>query len=211
MLLARSYGRAAKRQSSIISRMKKTIEQRLTGGHPNSLGETVSVASDVLLDESQKLMDELCNTYASQDEVVRLRVSSALKRVCGLHRDSLPKDVLPKPMWILSRFDWLIGDIGWNLDQPSAKWSIAQMVQQLQSDLDESQKARAIKLLKHNLETEKDWIVQNMTGTTLADFAIKDKKLREWLLSKLQDMKKDKRKSVSGKAEKIAAKLKEVQ
>jgi len=35
---------------SIIRCMKKTIEERLTGGHPNSLGETVSVAEDVLQD-----------------------------------------------------------------------------------------------------------------------------------------------------------------
>ena len=69
---------------SIIRCMKKTIEERLTGGHPNSLGETVSVAEDVLQDSSRQLFNELCRTYSSDDEVVRLRVSSALKRICYL-------------------------------------------------------------------------------------------------------------------------------
>jgi len=63
----------------------KSIEQRLTGGHPNSLGETAAVAEDVLQDKTEELMDELCSTYSSKDNVVRMRVSGALKRICGLH------------------------------------------------------------------------------------------------------------------------------
>ena len=192
---------------SIIRCMKKTIEERLTGGHPNSLGETVSVAEDVLQDSSRQLFNELCRTYSSDDEVVRLRVSSALKRICGLHRDSLSVNTQPKPEWLLERFDWLIHDIGWNLDQPSAKWSIAQIVQELRTKITEKQRNEAIELLKHNLETESDWIVQNTTADTLTDFAANDSRLKAWLVPRLNKMKKDNRKSVSSKAVKLLNRL----
>ena len=55
----------------------KNFEQRLTGGHPNSLGNTIEVVNEVLKDE--KLFDELFNCYFSRDEIVRLRVSNAMK------------------------------------------------------------------------------------------------------------------------------------
>lgn len=187
--------------------MKKSIEERLSGGHPNSLGETVAVAEDVLRDDSRRLFDELCGTYSSDDEVVRLRVSSALKRVCGLHRESISPSLQPKLEWVIDRFDWLIGDIGWSLDQPSAKWAIAQIVQELRGKLTEQQCAKAIELLKHNLETESDWIVQCMTADTLADFAVSDAEVKNWLIPKLKKMQTDQRKSVSKKAEKLLNKL----
>jgi hypothetical protein len=187
--------------------MTRSIEERLTGGHPNSLGETIAVAEDVLSDPSKKLFNELRKTYRSDNEVVRLRVSSALKRVCGLHRDSLSPNTQPKPEWIIDTFDWLIDDIGWNLDQPSAKWSIAQIILELKNNLTREQKDASIALLKHNLETESDWIVQNMTASTLADFATEDNSLKSWLVRRLEQMKSDKRRSVSGKATKLLQKL----
>lgn len=183
--------------------MNKNIEKRLSGGHPNSLGETVSVTEDVLKDDSQKLMNELCATYCSDDEVVRLRVSSALKRVCGLHRNSLSPSSTPRPDWVLNRFDWLINDVGYNIDQPSSKWSIAQIVQKLKKELNDKQKDGAIELLKHNLETENDWIVQCSTAETLTDFAKQDEELKHWLIPRLQKMKTDDRNSVAKKAIKL--------
>lgn len=187
--------------------MSKSIKERLTGGHPNSLGEVVAVTENVLKDSSRQLFNELCDTYNSDNEVVRLRVSSALKRVCGLHRDSLSASVQPKPEWILNRFDWLIKDIGWTLDQPSAKWAIAQIIQELQHKINKEQRDKAIKLLKNNLETEADWIVQNTTADTLADFAASDVELKRWLAPRLEKMKKDRRRSVSSKAAKLLKSL----
>jgi len=185
--------------------MNKTIEQRLTGGHPNSLGETVAVTEDVLSDTSAGLFDELCKTYESNDEVVRLRVSSALKRVCGLHRDSLQPSAVPRPDWVLSRFDWLLKEIGWVLTQPSAKWSIAQISVALDEHLSDTQRENAIALLKHNLVNEQDWIVQNTTADALAHFVqlYDNKSLCKWLLPKLDVMAKDSRKSVAARGEKL--------
>lgn len=187
--------------------MATTIEERLTGGHPNSLGNTISVAEDVLTDDTKSLFYELCDTYSSKDEVVRLRVSSVLKRICGIHRDSLSPSVQPKPEWIIDKFDWLIYDIGYNLNQPSAKWAIAQIIQELKDNITEVQRQQAIELLKHNLVTENDWIVQNITASTLADFATNDDATKAWLIPKLENMKSDKRRSVATKALKIQKRL----
>jgi len=49
------------------------FEDTLTGGHHNSLGNTLVVADQVNADHS--LLPDLIATYASDDEVVRLRVS----------------------------------------------------------------------------------------------------------------------------------------
>ena len=57
----------------------KSIEQTLTGGHPNSLGNTVEVVNMILSDHSH--FQELFECYFSDNEVVRLRVSNAMKRI----------------------------------------------------------------------------------------------------------------------------------
>ena len=59
----------------------------LTGGHPNSLGRTIEVVDGVLVDPQR--MTELFNCYQSEDEVVRLRVSNALRRVQAERPDLL--------------------------------------------------------------------------------------------------------------------------
>ncbi len=59
----------------------------LTGGHPNSLGRTKEVVEMVLADPDR--FDELFGCYASEDEVVRLRTSNAVKRVEAARHDLL--------------------------------------------------------------------------------------------------------------------------
>ncbi|WP_272149171.1 hypothetical protein [Tenacibaculum aiptasiae] len=58
----------------------KNFEERLKGGHPNSLGNTVEIVEEVLAEN--ELFNELFNCYHSNDEVVRLRTSNAMKRIC---------------------------------------------------------------------------------------------------------------------------------
>lgn len=48
-----------------------SFEQKLTGGHPNSLGNTVEVVDIILADK--KRLDELYQCYFSDDAVVRLQ------------------------------------------------------------------------------------------------------------------------------------------
>lgn len=59
--------------------MAEDFEAVLTGGHPNSLGRTVEVVDVVLADRAK--LAQLYACYFSEDEVVRLRFSSAMKRV----------------------------------------------------------------------------------------------------------------------------------
>ncbi len=171
------------------------FEQRLKGGHPNSLGNTIELVDEVLADHG--LFDELFHCYFSGDEVVRLRVSNAMKRICKVEKNLL----LP----FLDRF---LNDIA-NIDQASTQWTLAQLFLLLENDMTKSQMARAKTLLKHNLAHHNDWIVLNQTMETLAKWAKKDEELLKWLIPHLERLTKDNRKSVSKKALKVLASSKQ--
>lgn len=166
------------------------FEFMLQGGHPNSLGRTVEVVNLVLA-EPQRL-DELYRCYFSGDEVVRLRTSSALKRVAAVH-----------PEWLVPYVDGLLGEVA-RIEQPSAQWTLAQLLVVLEAELTEAQRARATAVLQRNLETATDWIVLIQTMQTLAAWAESDAVLRRWLAPHLERLAEDPRRSVAGKARKLA-------
>jgi len=165
------------------------FESMLTGGHPNSLGRTEEVVDSVLRDE--KRLNELYQCYFSAHEVVRLRVSSALKRITA-----------QQPSWTMSLMDGLQSEIA-EIDQASAQWTLAILFDQTQELMSEQQENRALEILKHNLAFHQDWIVLNTTMNVLAKWAIKDAGLAQWILPHLRRLAKDTRKSVSGKAGKL--------
>jgi HEAT repeat protein len=167
----------------------ESFETMLTGGHPNSLGRTVEVVEIILKDSSR--LAELYNCYFSEDEVVRLRTSNALKRICAEH-----------PEWLVPYLDKLLSEIA-NIHQASAQWTLAQLLNSLTSYLSASQKQKAVKVLQRNLEQNDDWIVQNQTMQTLADWAKKDEALNSWLEPHLDKLVDDERKSVAGRAKKL--------
>jgi len=169
------------------------FEADLAGGHPNSLGNTVAVVDKVLADEI--LFNELVATYASHDEVVRLRVSSALKRVCAI-----------EPEWVHSRLGTIEGWVA-KWEQPSAQWTLAQLYSSLSPLLTPEQKLHATGVVKDFLASSNDWIVLNFSMQTLADWALTDETLRRWLLPVLEELSQDHRKSVSGRARKLHEKL----
>ena len=164
----------------------ESFEERLSGGHPNSLGNTVSVAQDVIADRS--LLPELISTYSSDNEVVRLRVSSALKRVAWA-----------KPEWVLHELDevldWVVA-----LQQPSAQWTIAEILLTLGPMLSKTERLRATEIMKAHLSDSRDWIVLIKTMETLADWAKTDAGLRAWLSERLAELGNESRKSVAQKA-----------
>jgi hypothetical protein len=173
--------------------MAETFEAMLTGGHPNSLGQTEEVAQ-LVVNEPERIA-KLFRTYDSADEVVRLRVSSAFKRV-----------FLAKPQWFkkwYGRFSKRVVELG----QPSALWTLSLLCLRLEDQLTPKNKADAVALLREVLETCDDWIVVNNTLETLGHWAERDAQLKRWLEPRLLRYSGDRRKSVAKKAQRIAARL----
>ena len=170
-----------------------TFEQRLTGGHPNSLGATVEIVEEVLADRSR--LEELFNCYWSEDETVRLRVSNAMKRIAAAEHD-----------WLLPYLDRLLKDVSL-IDQPSAQWTLSQLFLTYTRDLDDRQRAKATEIMRRNLTESTDWIVLTQTMNTLTRWATKDNSIGKWLRPRLEELSQDERKSVRGRAVKMIALL----
>lgn len=172
---------------------QEKFEQMLTGGHPNSLGRTLDVVDAVLARQSR--LAELYGCYFSTDEVVRLRTSSALKRITARH-----------PQWVVPYIDKLLTEVA-VIDQASAQWTLASLLQMLWPFMTTKQRSSGRKVLQENLRTHSDWIVLNTTMQTLAEWAKDDPKLKRWLLPHLERLSSDSRKSVSGRAKKLRCAL----
>lgn len=168
--------------------MTEPIEQMLTGGHPNSLGRTIEVV-DLVLDDPDRF-DELFDCYRSNDEVVRLRTSNAMKRIEGVRHDLL-----------VPYIDRFIEEIG-ALNQASAQWTLAQLFDRLSHELTDRQRSGALAIMKRNLDVHDDWIVLNATIETLSGWAASDDTLWDWLVPRLKRLTKDDRKSVASRAAK---------
>ncbi|WP_211051127.1 hypothetical protein [Parasphingorhabdus halotolerans] len=173
--------------------MSDSFENRLSGGHPNSLGDTLNVVDDILAD--QEKLTELIECYDSSDEVVRLRTSNALKRV-----------QLARPSWLLRWTDHLLENIA-QIDQASTQWTLAQIFRKMKPDLTDSQYDRAVTILLSNLKHSNDWIVLTQTMETLSSWATRDDGLQKQLKPLLHKHGKDERRSVRNKAEKMLVKL----
>jgi hypothetical protein len=93
------------------------------------------------------------------------------------------------------------------LEQPSAQWTLAQLLEVLDADLSVSQRRRAVELLQRNLDVHDDWIVQNMTMQTLGTWAKADDELRAWLRPRLETFATSPRTSVAGRARKLLDQL----
>ena len=169
------------------------FETMLTGGHPNSLGRTVEVVEIVL--SNHAAFDELFNCYFSQDEVVRLRVSNAMKRIAK-----------EQPQLLVPYLDRFLTEIA-AINQASTQWTLAQLFLALQSHLTPEQIVRAKAHLRQNLTHHQDWIVLNHTMQTLAEWSEGDGELRSWLLPELQRLQRDPRKSVAKRAKKLEKSL----
>jgi len=173
--------------------MAETFEMMLTGGHPNSLGRTVEVVDLVLADRDR--LAELYQCYFSCDEVVRLRVSSAMKRATIAHPD-----------WTMDFMDRLQDEIG-AIDQASIQWTLALMFDLTCSLMSEDQRAQAVAIMQRNVATHDDWIVLNNSMKVLGEWADDDDELRRWLRPHAQRLADDSRKSVASNARKLLQRL----
>ncbi len=173
--------------------MSEAFEDMLSGGHPNSLGRTIEVVDTVLQHPSR--ISELFGCYQSRDEVVRLRVSNALRRVQA-----------ERPDLILPFIDRLIEDIG-NLDQASAQWTLPKLFAGAWEKMSDGQQKRADALVQRNLAEHEDWIVLNNSIEYLTDRAMQRDDLKNWLHPHLRRLTKETRKSVARRAIKALNKL----
>lgn len=171
----------------------KNFEERLEGGHPNSLGNTVEIVEEVL--EENELFNELYNCYFSNDEVVRLRTSNAMKRICKA-----------KITILIPYIDRFLTEIA-VIDQASTQWTLSQLFGMLEKEMTENQIEQAKRIMKNNLANHNDWIVLNQTMDTLTKWSKKDSELKEWIEPHLERLTEDERKSVSGRAKKMLKKL----
>lgn len=173
--------------------MNEDFESMLTGGHPNSLGQTVEVVDLVLADQAR--LADLYACYFSKDEVVRLRVSSAMKRITTAH-----------PEWAMPFMDGLQSEIA-AIDQASTQWTLALLFDLTKKLLSPSQQRRAIEIMKKNIEIHHDWIVLNTSMQVLFEWSAEDPKLSKWLAPQLKRLQADSRKSVAKRAAKLLTKI----
>ena len=171
----------------------QNFEERLKGGHPNSSGNTVEIVNEVLAEN--ELFNELFNCYFSHNEMVRLRTSNAMKRICKAKKSLL-----------IPYINQFLTDIA-RIDQASTQWTLSQLFGMLENDMNEKQIVQAKKIMKNNLANHNDWIVLSQTMDTLTKWAKKDSELSDWIMPHLERLIKDKRKSISGRTKKMLDKL----
>lgn len=165
------------------------FETMLSGGHPNSLGRTLEVV-DLVLADRQRLHD-LYSCYFSTDEVVRLRVSNAMKRVTIAHPD-----------WTMDYMDRLQDEVA-RIDQASTQWTLALIFDLTRHLLSDEQRHRAIEIMQRNLASHDDWIVLNNSMKVLGSWADDDEDLRSWLGPHAERLATDPRKSVASNARRL--------
>lgn len=165
----------------------------LSGGHPNSLGRTLDVVDVVLADRSR--LDDLYRCYFIDDEVVRLRVSSAMKRVTIEHPD-----------WTLGLIDGLESEVA-AIDQASTQWTLALLFDLMVDLMSPQQRSRAVEIMQDNLAQHSDWIVLNNSMKVLGKWAQADPGLAEWLLPHARRLTHDDRNSVAANARKLLNQL----
>ena len=163
----------------------------LTGGHPNSLGNTIEVVEHIFATPAQ--LADLYECYDSADEVVRLRTSNAFKRVWR-----------EQPEWVVPYIDRFLDEVA-AIEQASARWTVADLCRELCKYFSPAQSERALVVLKQFLANENDWIVLNNTLKALEPFAKKDAELQAYMRPHLARLAADPRKSVSKKAAKLLA------
>jgi len=175
--------------------LAETFEQMLTGGHPNSLGRTIEVVDAVIATPDK--FAELFDCYKSADEVVRLRVSNAMRRVQA-----------ERPDLILPYIDRLIDEIG-ALDQASAQWTLPKLFERAYDKMSDAQRDAALGIIKRNLAEHDDWIVLNNSIEYLANLAKGNEGLKDWVLPHLERLAHDSRKSVAKRAQNAILRLRE--
>jgi hypothetical protein len=133
------------------------ISTLLAGGDPRSLGNTDKVIDYVLRDKTK--LTELFDCVDASNEIVRMRACDALEKICR-----------QKPQWFKPYAEAILNR--WpEIDQPSVQWHLAQILSEI--ELKPKEIRLAVNILKNNLGSTDDWIVENLTLESLATFTRK--------------------------------------
>jgi hypothetical protein len=170
-----------------------TFEEVLAEGNRRSLGRAEEIVGIVIRHPDR--FEELFDCIFSEDEIVRMRASDALEKVCRQRPDLFQ----PYTSTLLTEVS--------KINQPSVQWHLAQIIARL--TLNTKDKATAISVLKINLLQSKDWIVLNWTLDSLAKFALDDARLRQWFIGVLRQYQGSDYKSIASRARRLLAQLEE--
>ena len=165
------------------------FDEMLRGGHRNSLGNTVAVVELIL--ENRQRIQELYHCYFSDDDVVRLRTSNALKRIGKEHIELL-----------IPFINGFLNEIP-AISQASTQWTLASLYDMLRPHMSSAEQTQAKRVMQRNLTSWDDWIVLTTTMKVLVNWARSDRKLAQWLVPRLKKHQLDERKSVAGRAGKL--------
>lgn len=163
------------------------IKKVLSGGDPRSLGRTDKIIETVL--KNQKKLKELFQCLFSRDQIIRMRASDALEKVCR-----------QKPDWLKPYIDLLLDEVS-KIKQSSIQWHLAQIFTEV--ELTSTQKKQAINILLDNLSNSSDWIVTNLTIESLAKFTRQGDFERSRFVRILQQQKNNQHKSVTSRVTKL--------
>ena len=167
------------------------LVERLSGGNARSLGETESVVAEVLA--APGLVSELFGCVLDVDEVVRMRAADALEKVARA-----------RPELLAPYAERLLTEVS-EVDQPSVRWHLAQLLGNL--PLDVGQRSRALRLLRWMLAEECDWIVLTCAMSAATDLALLSGDTPDWLAPELDRHRGDPRKAVAKRALRQLARL----
>lgn len=170
---------------------QEPLKAILIGGNPRSLARTEEVVMLVL--ENRIRLHELYDCLLEDDEIVRMRASDALEKVCR-----------QRPAWVQAYVPQLLTEIA-PIDQASVQWHLAQILGEV--ELTPPQRAAACRILKRNLAEKKDWIVVNYSMETLAKLSRDDGQLQTEMLVILKELVSDPHKSIVARARKLIAAL----
>ena len=165
-------------------------------GATNTLGRTDEVTELVLANPDR--VSEVYDLFFQDDEWVRLRAASASKRLWRADPDLFAPFI---PRWIEKVSA---------IEQASSRWTFAQMCEECDDLLTNTQRDRATEIVVDYLATENDWIVLNSSMSTLTHWA----KSRPWLAKQIRPdlvrLSGESRKSVAKRATKSLDQLSEV-
>jgi hypothetical protein len=121
------------------------IFQLLSEGSPNSLGKVLEVLDYIKSNEFT--LEGLLDLYEKEDRFVSMRISNILKR---LWREDA-SNILPYVNRLI--------DQAKSLKNPTFRWTLAQIYDELSSQLSLQQQEHLLQEIQRNLELGDDWIM----------------------------------------------------